>query len=263
MSFVLSKIFWLVADPTSLLLAFMVASLILLATSWRRAGMRLAIASISILIAVAVLPIGKFMLGSLENRFPAPASLPDRIDGIVLLGGSTNAKRTESRDQPSLSGSAGRIVAFVELARRYPEARLVMAGGSGSLRPGRLTGADVTRMVLRQIGFDTERVLFESTSRNTYENAVNARALATPRRGETWLLVTSASHMPRAVGVFRKAGWTVVAYPVDYQTPPTVGFYPRWGIGGLGSFRAASHEWIGLLAYYLLDRTDALFPAPL
>ncbi len=262
MTFVFSKIFWIVADPASLLLIFMVLSLILTVTPWRRAGIRLAIACVVCLVTITVLPIGQFMLGGLENRFPQAAALPDRIDGILLLGGSTNQRLTELRGQVALNERAERIVAFVDLARRYPDARLVVSGGSASLRPTYMSEAAVTFMVFEQLGFDTLGVIFEDTSRNTWENALNARAVVAPGEDEAWILVTSASHMPRAVGVFRKLGWSVIAYPVDYQTAPSIGFFPRWGIGGLISFRGASREWIGLLAYYLLDRTDTLFPAP-
>ena len=72
----------------------------------------------------------------------------------------------------------------------------------------------MARQLWTGMGVPPERMLFETAARNTHENAVLAHALAKPRPGETWLLVTSASHMPRSVGVFRRAGWDVVPWPV-------------------------------------------------
>jgi uncharacterized SAM-binding protein YcdF (DUF218 family) len=106
-------------------------------------------------------------------------------------------------------------------------------------------------------------VIFEDRSRNTYENAVLSKALAGPAEGERWLLVTSAAHMPRSVGVFRQAGWPVIAYPVDFRTSDEIGFLQmpdaaqRWA-----ELDQAIKSWVGLVAYWLTGRTSALFPAP-
>jgi uncharacterized SAM-binding protein YcdF (DUF218 family) len=78
-----------------------------------------------------------------------------------------------------------------------------------------------------------------------------------------WLLVTSASHMPRAVGLFRKAGWPVVPWPVAYKTghSPKVQLTREFGDKFM-HFDWAAHEWVGLVSYWLMGRTDALFPGP-
>ena len=263
MTFVASKILWYLLSPTSLVLGLMMAALLLQWTRWRRLASRLALVASAILVALAVLPIGAFLLAPLEDRFPPPTPLPDFVHGILLLGGSTDNETSEARQQPILTSASERLFAFVDLARRYPEAKLLVSGGSGSLRPGALSEAAVTRMVLKQIGFDVARPIYEDRSRNTFDNARNAHALAGPTDGQRWLLVTSAWHMPRAIGSFRKVGWNVTAYPVDYRTTGNISWpFGRGLVGGLRRFRLASHEWIGLLVYYLLERTDAFFPAP-
>ena len=105
--------------------------------------------------------------------------------------------------------------------------------------------------------------MFEDRSRNTHENAVFSHALAQPKPGETWVLITSAFHMPRAVGAFRRAGWTVVPYPVDYALEPDPPMSWQMDfLGAMGTLRSAVHEWTGLAAYRLTGKTDALFPAP-
>jgi uncharacterized SAM-binding protein YcdF (DUF218 family) len=84
-----------------------------------------------------------------------------------------------------------------------------------------------------------------------------------PGPNEVWLLVTSAQHMPRAVGVFRKIDWPVIPYPVDYETAE-IEMLASWpGVAGsLKGLNSVMKEWVGLVAYYVMDRTDELFPAP-
>ncbi|MEK7245144.1 MAG: YdcF family protein, partial [Pseudomonadota bacterium] len=208
-------------------------------------------------------PAGRSALLALENRFPAVTELPARIDGAVVLGGMVDPFVTRARGQLALGGAVERLFALAEIGRRHPQAALVFSGGSGVLGRQDATEAEALRPHLAAFGLDPARVVFENRSRNTHENAVLTRALVQPRPGETWVLVTSAFHMPRAVGAFRHAGWTVVPYPVDYQLEPDPP--SGWGfdfLGGMSALRAALHEWSGLVAYRLAGKTDALFPAP-
>jgi len=114
------------------------------------------------------------------------------------------------------------------------------------------------------MGLDVSRILFERQSRNTFENATLTHALVRPRAGERWVLITSAMHMPRAIGAFRKAGWSPIPYPVDFQTVGPPRFTPRiqLGLRELGRFSTALREWTALAVYRLLNRTGAFFPAP-
>jgi uncharacterized SAM-binding protein YcdF (DUF218 family) len=203
-------------------------------------------------------------LEPLEDRFAAITDLPQEVDGIVVLGGSVSLEISEKRRQVAFGGYGERLTAFVTLARHYPDARLMFTGGSGALTLTGFREADVAKRLLSELGMDVSRVIFERESRNTHDNAVFAQRLARPKDGETWLLVTSAFHMPRAVGCFRKAGWDVVPYPVDYGTTGESGFSLGFDLaGGLNALNDAVHEYVGLVAYYLMDRTDALFPGPL
>jgi uncharacterized SAM-binding protein YcdF (DUF218 family) len=261
MSFVASKLFWWIANPSNVLLALLCVGLIALLIGWRRAGVRLVGLATGLALLVTVLPVGPWLLGPLENRFPAPA-LPPHVDGIVVLGGSINPVLSAARGQPILTDSAERLFAFVDLARRYPGAKLLFTGGSASVVDTVDREADYARAVFEGVGLDVARITFERDSRNTYENAVMSKQAVEPRAGETWLLVTSAYHMPRAVGCFRAQGWPVLAYPVDYGTAPD-GNPPSFSLlGGLDSVHWALREWIGLGFYYLAGRTDQLLPGP-
>ncbi len=210
-----------------------------------------------------LLPLHIWVQMPLEDRFPRPAEAPARVDGIVVLGGAVEQDLTEARGIPALNGAAERMTEPVVLMRRYPEARLVFTGGQGALLHGGLTEADVAREFWAGMGVPPERMLFETAARNTHENAVLTRALAGPRPGETWLLITSASHMPRSVGVFRRAGWRVVPWPVNYRTGHGLNVWYNASLPvRLGEFEWGTREWIGMVAYRLLGRTDAVFPAP-
>ena len=263
MLFVLSKVFWIVAAPANLALIILMLGLLLLWVNWIRVGRFFTSIGGVALILLAVLPIGPWLARPLEDRFPQFATGTAPVDGIIVLGGSTNPRMMELRGQISVNGAAERLIAFAELARTYPDAKLVFTGGSGSLNPGALSEADVAQAILTIMGGDMGRIRFEREARNTFESGRKAKALVAPNPSENWLLVTSALHMPRAMGVFRKAGWPVTAYPVDYATGGVGRLRLRFNLAGNGnSAQIAIREWVGLAAYKALGRTDHWFPAP-
>ena len=183
--------------------------------------------------------------------------------GLITLGGAVNQFMTVARDQTALGSGVERLTEFVAIARRRPELRLIYTGGSGSLMRQDLKETLVARRFFSEIGFDPARVVYEDQSRNTHENAVMTHALIRPNPDDTWVLITSAMHMPRSVGVFRKAGWKVLPYPVDFRTDGSGQFTYFQGLAnGFGKLGTALKEWIGLIAYRVLGRTDSLFPAP-
>lgn len=261
--FLASKIFWFVARPATFALILCMIGLVAV---WRggRWGRWPLLAGIGFFVVVLATPVSQWLTLPLEDRFPRPAGAPPRVDGIVVLGGAVDQHLTAARGIPALNGAAERMTEAVALARRYPAARVVFAGGQGTFIAGAPTEADVARMIFDSLGLPAERVRYESASRNTHENAVNARAIAAPAPGETWLLVTSASHMPRAMGVFRRAGWSgITAWPVNYRSGHDwATWYDAPFAERIGQFEWAVREWIGLGAYWLLGRTDRLLPAP-
>jgi len=266
MAFVASKIFWFLFNPGNLLVLGLLSGYLAGFTPWRRVrrlGQMVFKAALGAMLAVAVLPLGYWLMVPLEERFPAPAVLPQTVTGIVALGGAFHLRRSADRGSPQLNEFAERMIAFADLARRYPEARLVFAGGSGSLRDQDIRESDFAPDLMSVLGIDPGRVLFERESRNTYENAVFAKRVAKAVPGEVWLLVTSAFHMPRSMAVFRAAGWNVVPYPVDYQTSgPGHGGLGFSLTGGLRLLSLGLHEWVGLAAYRVLGWSATLYPAP-
>ena len=263
MSYILSKFFEMVSQPSTVLLLLSLAGAVLtLRHQGSRWGRRLLIAGVGGLAACAFLPVGTWMLRPLEDRFPPPGPLPEQVDGIITLGGAIDIDKSEDRGIPVLNDAAGRMTAFVALAQRYPEARLVFTGGYGSLFPGKTSEAQVARTFFRDLGLDPRRFVFESASRNTRENAVFTRQLVTPKRGEHWLLVTTAADLPRAVGCFRAVGWQVIPVSAGYHTMRNASGFTPGLVTGLRDVNWATHEWIGLVYYRLRGWTPSLFPGP-
>jgi len=220
------------------------------------------------LIALAVIglsPLGNALIIPLEQRFPPWDDTRGPPDGIVVLGGAITPDVSAARNDVALNEAAERITAAVALARRYPDARIIYSGGTGALiyREGS-EAASAVRM-FESLGIPHARIIAEEQSRNTVENAVFSLLLAMPQPGERWLLVTSGFHMPRAMGVFRQAGFPVEAYPIDWRTRgPQDALRPFSTLGsGLERADTAVREWVGLLVYWLTGRSAALFPGPL
>lgn len=261
--FVLSKIVWLILNPANIFIFFLVLGTVLLFGRFHRTGRRIVAATVCIFLLQGMIPLGFWLTTDLESRFPTNPAIPADIAGIVTLGGTINQYLTAARGQPSLTEGGERLTEFVHLARRFPGARLVFSGGSGALLDSSLKEADSARLFFDQMGLSDRGIVYESRARNTYENALFSKEIvgddASRRK---WVLITSAAHMPRAMGVFRQAGWNVMAYPVDYVTAGLGGFELRFRpLRGLSSLNSAMREWVGLIAYRVLGRTPTLVPS--
>lgn len=265
--FLLSKLLGIVTDPATLFLLLLLGGwLLTLSRRWLRTGRVVLGVTLLTVTFLSVVPVEQWIMTRMEDRFKAPDSLPDKVDGIIVLGGAISPGLSAARGQVSIGGAATRLTALIPLAQRYPEARLVFSGGSGSPFGQEHREADYARIFYRDMGFDADRIIFERDSRNTRENATLSKELMRPRPGETWLLITSARHMPRAVGCFRAVNWPVIPIPVDYSTSgrsqpwwTELRFSPGKGIAGLAPL---VHEGLGLAIYRMMGWTDALLPKP-
>ncbi len=263
MTFTLSKIVWIIANPGNLLVILLGLGGVCLIFRWRRLGRWLIGIAVLASLFIAIVPLGKHLLYRLENRFPLAQSLPAKVDGIIVLGGFSNQFITKARGQVAFGGAVERLFEFAVLARRYPEAKLVITGGSGDLFRQNIKEAETLGPTLKVLGLQKRRILLESDSRNTYENALFTHKLVKPKTGQNWILITSAFHIPRAVGSFRKIGWNVIPYPVDYNIEGTKDLELGFNfISGLNALNQGIHEWLGLVMYKLLGRIDSTLPAP-
>lgn len=257
-----SKIVWVLISPDSLLLLLWLGGFaLLLFGAVRYAKVLLGCASIFAL-AIALLPLGDWLVTPLERRFPALEHLPEKVDGIIVLGGFVDPLRSQSWQQTQSNQAAERLWAFTALARQYPEAQLLFTGGSAALTGQSPKEADSIPSLLQEAGLGSRALTLEEQSRNTYENVLFSKALAAPQPEQRWLLITSAAHMPRSVGIFCAQQWSVLPYPVDYRSDRG----HLWRVElrfaeHLQDLRDASREWIGLLAYFLSGKTSSLLPS--
>jgi uncharacterized SAM-binding protein YcdF (DUF218 family) len=264
MFFVLSKTLGYFLVPSNLIMAFGVFGLGLMFSKRRRVGGWLLAGCVSALLLCGFLPIGVLMLLPLETRFSPWDPHTGDPAGIIVLGGGVDPEMTAARGTPAINSSGVRIVVAAELAHRYPKARLVYVGGNASLRSSNSSEADVAEGIFKNLGIREDRLQLERKSRNTDENVRYVMGLVNPKPCERWLLVTSASHVPRSIGLFRKAGFIVDPYPVDWRTSgwsDVFTFQSDW-MTGLDLIDRAAHEWLGLIAYRLVGKTDELFPSP-
>jgi len=264
MFFALSKVFWFFAQPLTLSILLTGAAFVAALSSRRRVAMIAAGCACLILGLGALTSVGAVMMHPLENRFQRPVPMPGKVDGIIVLGGGFEAGINRVRGGYELNGSGDRFVEAAILARRYPEARVVVTGGAGDLVLDGEADAVTAPRLLTALGVAPERLVLESKSRNTYENAVFTRKMLDAKPGQTWLLVTSAFHMPRAMGLFRKAGFEVVPWPADYRTSGQehLGVAQDNALDSLQNLSVALREWIGLAVYRMTGRIDQLVPSP-
>jgi len=259
MFFTLAKLFSLVAEPSHVGLILLVAGVGLLFTRWHRAARWLLLPVV--LGALCLIGPAEWLAQPLENRFPAQPTLC-QLDGIILLGGGESPKLSRARGEALLRERPGKYFAALELLRRFPAAKLVVAAGSGDWDPEGTQETDVARALFAEAGVPADRLILDTTSRDTFENFRNAKALASPQPGERWVLLTGALHMPRSVAIARAVGFPVIPWPTDYRTWPA-GLDPGGTLGdGLGLLDATFHEWVGLVVYRLTGRLATLRPMP-
>jgi uncharacterized SAM-binding protein YcdF (DUF218 family) len=263
--FALSKTLGVVLLPSNLLIGLSLAGLLLLFTRFAPHGRRLLAASLVLLAICAWSPLGNLLLYPLEQRFSAWDAARGAPDGIVVLGGAIDPELSAARGVPAFRGGLDRLFAAAALAHRYPQARVIYSGGSANLlADDAAKEADIAMTVFENLGIPQQRLSMERLSRNTEENAEFSKALASPKPGERWLLVTSAYHMPRSIGVFRRAGFAVEPYPVDWRTASGGDLLSPFlfGSDGLQRTDTALREWMGLAAYRISGKTSELLPGP-
>jgi uncharacterized SAM-binding protein YcdF (DUF218 family) len=265
MFFHASKLLWFFAAPTNALVLLGLLSALLMFTRFARSARWAGLLAAFGLLVCGMSPLPYWLLRPLEDRFPKVV-LKGPVDGVIVLGGAIGT----TRGMTSVTDAGARMTESAALALRFPGARLVFTGGDGSVLNNTPDGeakteAEAAQQFYRSLGIPAEQILIEDKSRNTRENAVFTKALLEQKPGQRWLLITSAWHMPRSMGIFRRAGLDVLPYPVDFATRglPEDYWRPNRSLShGLTLTDLAVKEWIGLVAYRLAGYTDSLLPGP-
>ncbi|NOZ66514.1 MAG: YdcF family protein [Alphaproteobacteria bacterium] len=260
---IISRTVWLFLQPSNLIFILLLIGLVLLWRGRQKPGLWAITVSVTLYGLAMFGPLTNLVMAPLESRFARftnDVSQPP-YSGIIILGGSERIRVSTFHHQVSLSGAAERLIEAAKLARQFPALPIIYSGG-GRL-DGMMTEYEIARKFFQEAGIDLSRIRFGDKSYNTYTNAIESRKLIKPGEEDKWFLVTSAFHMPRAVGAYRKAGIMIQPYPVDYRTELSSSLISKPDAGAaLYELDFAVHEWLGLIAYYISGHSDNLFPTP-
>ena len=255
--FIGSKFGWLLFSPGNALTLLTVFAWLCLVFGWLKLSRSFLSSVVLLMLITCTLPVGEWLLAPLENRFSANPALPISPTGIIVLGGAVDPVMSEAWGQTESGEAAERVTTLLYMANLYPDSQLIFTGGSGLISEQSLKEADYVRFLFEELSLDERAILFESESRNTEENVMNSKALLNPQPDQDWILVTSAFHMPRAVGVFCQANWPVIPYPVDHRSNRNNLLRLSLDFSkNLSLLEEAAHEWVGLIAYRITGRTD-------
>ncbi|MEM8575677.1 MAG: YdcF family protein [Pseudomonadota bacterium] len=269
MFFYVAKTVWFVLQPSTFIALLIGYGAILIWTGWARWGRRFVTIGAVLLLIVGLSPLGNMLILPLEDRFPrADLDQPPDPAGIIILGGAENRLIGGARKAPTLNEAGERLLEGAILAKRFPNMKVAFSGGDAGILYKSDSEAEGAADILTALGVERGRLVLESNARDTYENAIFLRKELDRggafSEGTRWLLITSAYHMPRSIGAFRQAGFDVEPWPVDYRTRGPEDFSKPFDkvSEGLRRVDTATREWVGLLAYWLTGRTNALFPSP-
>ena len=258
--FIASKLSRPFLSPTTWLVVIPIIAWCLSALTFKRWARFFWLFEFVLIVTIGFYPVGQWLAEPLERFSVLPDENAPAPDGIIVLGGAWLTEQSEYWHQWELNHAAERELAFIALARKYPDAKLVFTGGSGKLFSQDTKEASLAKQLYFDLGVDLSRVVFENESRNTFENGFLSQRLVLPMESERWWLVTSANHMPRSMGVFCGLGWQVTPYPVDHQYRQQ-SWLPKWNLTDhLWELERITQEWIGLVVYRITGKTQTFFP---
>ncbi len=259
--FIASKLVWSLIEPENLLIILLSLTLLLFLLKKDRLAKKLFYVSSGALLSISILPIGSWLLYPLEIQFPTNPQLPEQVDGIILLGGSFQSSSSQSWGKVQTNLFADRIHDFLILLHRYPHAKAVFTGGNASIANKHQSEAYYAEQLFLDMGIAKDRIIFENNARNTYENIIFTKKLLQPKPNENWIIISTAFHLPRTIGIFCQNNWSVIPYPADFHTNPNQLLSPSLNLSaGFKTLNYAVHEWLGLIAYYVAGKTPQLLP---
>lgn len=267
--FFISKIAWALLSPSNLIIVLFALGTLFLMIGRHSAALKLLIPTSLVALVITAYPVSDWLMEPLEKRFPVVENLPEEVDGIIILGGGEDLPRSLSWQTNEIGMAGDRFLGVYELAQIYTDAPIIFTGGVGQLAMHSHLSSVLQKRsmpvggeILQDLGIEPSRLIIENLSRNTFENFKNIKTLL-PKKNGQYILITSAYHMPRSVGIARRFNIDVIPYPVDYRSNQAS--LRSWDFNyytHLKTLEPAWKEWIGLTAYYITGKTDAWFPKP-
>ncbi len=259
--FLFSKLIWIFGQPLSLAFLFVLFALVTGLVRWRATSLASSAIAGLILFVTLYTTVGNYLLQGLEDRFVKPQD-PASLQCMIVLGGAFENEVNTARHGIELNAGADRFVEALRLAQKFPQTRILISGGDGSISGIYEGDAVISARFFPMFGIGRDRLVEETTSRTTFENAMNTKELLASQGLSNCLLITSGYHMPRSVGIFRKLGIDIVPWPTDYRTDgrESLGFDFTQPSRNSQNLATAIREWFGLVGYYLAGRTSELYP---
>lgn len=208
---------WGLVNFDIILLVFIILATIFVTRKNKNIAASILFFFVSITCLIIITPLPEWGMTLLENRFSEVQQLPKDVKGVIIIGGIVDRKISQVRGEPSFNMFGARMVPLLKLMETRPELTYMIMGGGKPYIEG-YQEADILMRHLDYIKPKLGKLLFDNISSTTVESAQVSYNMIKPKRGEKWLLLTSAYHMPRAVGVFKNAGWDIIPYPVDFRT---------------------------------------------
>ncbi|MDM9646892.1 YdcF family protein [Rhizobium sp. S163] len=259
--FVFSKLVWIFGQPLSLAFLLVLVALIAGLIRFRIISLLATACAALVLFVTLYTTVGNYLLQGLEDRFAKPQD-PAELTCMIVLGGGFENEVNTSRHGIEMNAGGDRFIETLRLAQKYPQSRILVSGGDGSMSGVYEGDAVMAERFFPMFGVAKERLVQETTSRTTFENAVNTKDLLASQGLSNCLLITSGYHMPRSVGIFRKLGIDVTPWPTDYRTDG----HERLALDfsqpnrNAQNMTTAIREWFGLVGYYFAGRTSELYP---
>jgi uncharacterized SAM-binding protein YcdF (DUF218 family) len=251
MFFILSKIFDFAISPLNWIVVLILLSL--LSKKKERKKKYLLSASFTLLFFT-----NPFILNLIMNAWEIPAQeiseIHDTYDAGIMLGGTIRYYNSDVK-RPVFGNGVDRFMQVQELYHYNKIKNIILSSGSGSLVFDKIKEADLLKAQAERTGIDSTRLLAESNSRNTYENAQETAQLIKEKNLKPpFLLITSAFHMRRSLLCFKKAGVEVIPFSVDQHSgavmfTPDKTFLPS--LDALLDWNVLIHEWAGMTMYKL------------
>ena len=260
MAFYLSKIIWIVLNPFNLIIFLFLFATIANFFKYKKIFKYIFYPTLIFFLTISFFPIGKYLIYIIEKEYHNPPDIPPDVDGILILGGATNPLLSEQFNKTNFNDSADRLIHSIPLIKKNKKAKIIFSGGSGFINRPELDHAQHVKKFFISMNLNTDEIFFENKSKNTYENIIFSQQILKTNKNKKWLLITSAFHMKRAILIGEKNGWDFIAYPVDFKINKDFKFKPSLKLlSNINYFNSGSHEWLGLISYYLMGRTSKIF----
>tara|TARA_Y100000588_G_scaffold381706_1_gene467840 strand:- start:237 stop:1019 length:783 start_codon:yes stop_codon:yes gene_type:complete len=260
MTFFLSKFLWFILNPFNLFIYFLILAFFFNYINFKKISKLIFSFTILFFIFSGILPTGSYLNYLLEKDFHDTIILPKKVDGILILSGASNPNLTKEYNKISLNDSAERLTESIILINKYPNAKIIFSGGSGSLNPDAIGHSYAVKLFFENLNINLKNIIFENKSRNTYENILFSKNKAKPQSNEIWIVITSAFHLKRTLNIAKKLEWNLLPYPTDFKQSKKFEWKISFNfLNNFLTFQNSSHEWMGLAAYYWMGRTSKIY----